>query len=86
MTKKESVADKKIRLLQYFEKYFNEQSQETILLGQDECFIVDNTLPKNTMILTNHETGEALKVKVKIIDNELIFEKVTILKDKTKFK
>ena len=80
MTKKESVADKKIRLLQYFEKYFKEQAQKTTIMEQDECFIVDSELPKNTMILTNHETGESLKVKIKFIDNELVFKKVTILK------
>jgi hypothetical protein len=80
MSKKETASEKKIRLLKHFEEYFKEQSQKTTLMEEDECFIVDSSLPKNTMILTNHETGETLKVKVKIENDELVFEKVTIVK------
>ena len=79
--KKEKLADKKIRLLKEFEEFFREQSlKENVSELEKECFIVDDTIGKNTMLLTNHETGEALKVKVKIVNDELIFTKVTIVK------
>ena len=81
--KKEKIADKKTRLLKEFEEYFKEQSlKENVTELEKECFIVDDTVGKNTMILTNHDTGEALKVKIKFVNNELVFTKITIIKNK----
>lgn len=72
---KETLVEKKLRLLKEFEAYITDKNEE-------EYIVVDNTLPKNTIVVTNHETGDVLHLKTKIEGDKLVFTDIVIPKKK----
>ena len=71
--KKESIQEKKNRLLNEMIEFLEGKSKE----NNDEHFIIDSSLPKNCMIVTM-ENGEKLKLKTKFINNKLIITDLII--------
>jgi hypothetical protein len=75
--KQESKEEKKIRLLNEFVDFLEEKAKAVPY--DDDHFIIDDTVPKGCMILTNHDTGERLLLKSKIENNKLTFEEIKVL-------
>jgi len=72
--------NKKMRLLKEFEDFLAKKTEED---PKDEShIIVDDTIPKNCILFTNHETGEQLMLKCKIENDKLEFTEITIPRKK----
>jgi len=70
MAKRETISEKKIRILKEFEEFFKEQAEKET--NDEEYIIADDTVPKNTMVLTN-ASGEVLHVMLKFDEKNKLF-------------
>ena len=80
MTSKKNYKNRKFELLTKFTDFLEAKAKEN---PEDESHIfADDTVPKNCILFTDNETGEQLKLKVKITDDKLEIVKVIIPRKK----